>query len=416
MNEPSVPASTSEKPTSKNTMITEITLLIVTLAHILDFVIMMPLGPKLMTELSISAATFGKVVSCYTFAAAFSSLFSTTWVDRVDRKWAMLVLLVGFTVGNLLCATAANVEMLIVGRVSAGLFGGVMGALVFSIIGQVVPAERRGRASGTIGVAFPIVSIAGVPLGLKLADLFGWRAAFYLVLAMSVVAVLLTIFVLPRLKPERGDNDSFSFVRPIINVWKIANHRTGTLLIILIVFGGFTIVPYIAPFLIGNAYIAEDQLFLVYLVGGLASILSARLIGVWSDRHGKINVLRILLVMTCFAVLFFTTLPFRTLGIVLLASTLLMVFLPGRFICAMAWITMIAQPQQRGVYMSFIATVQQVAVGLASIIGGYLVGERPDGTLGTYWLTGVVAIAANIAVFILSGRLKRLEQEAAPRL
>jgi predicted MFS family arabinose efflux permease len=403
------------QPAGKN-LVTEITLLIITLAHILDFVIMMPLGPKMMAELSISAATFGQVVSSYTFAAAFSSLFSTTWVDRIDRKFAMLWLLIGFTAGNLLCATAANVTMLILGRVSAGLFGGVMGALVYAVIGQVVAPERRGRATGTIGVAFPIVSIVGIPFGLRLADLYGWRVAFYLVLAMSTVSILLTLFVLPRVKPERNDDDAFSFIRPILKVWKHPNHRTGTLLIVLTVIGGFTIVPYIAPFLVGNSYIAESQLYLIYLVGGLASILSAKLIGYWSDRFGKMNVLRILLIMACGSIMFFTTLPSKDLAVVLLASTLLMIFLPGRFICAMAWITLVANPYQRGVYMSFIATVQQVTVGLAAIAGGYLVGEQPDGRLGTYYLTGIVAVAANMMVFALSGRLKRLEEAAAPRV
>jgi len=390
-------------------------LLLTTLAHVFDFVIMMPLGPKLMNEFSISAAYFGNLVSIYTIAAAISSFFSALWVDRFNRKFSLIGLLVGFSAGNLLCIGAPTVEVLLAGRAIAGMFGGVMQAIVYSIISDFVSHDRQGKAAGFMGMAFPIVSIVGVPIGLKVADYWGWHSSFIMVLLMSVIAIVMALATLPSMEPKHVKEEALDLWSPIKKVWSHKPHRVGILLMFLTVMGGFTIVPYIAPFLVNNGYLLENQLYLIYLIGGAFSIVSSRVIGGLTDKYGKTKVMRIMLILVILAIGFFTNLPKHSLALVLIATTITMVVMPGRFVCVMSWFTSIAHPQTRGAFLSLVSTTQQVSLGIATVVGGALVGESADGTFETFWLVGLAAITANVLVLLLVPRMARIEQEVLDR-
>lgn len=386
-----------------------IALLISNVAHVIDFVVVMPLGPMLMKDFNIPAVSFGHIVSVYTFAAAASSFLSSFWLDRFNRKTSMVLLLIGFLLANLMCANATTEWMLMLGRVVAGFFGGVISALVYSIIGQVIPASRRGRAMGVIGMSFPLVSIIGVPLALYLGERFNWRAAFFLVLGFSLLALLLSYFSIPSIEPETDRASGHTILTPIIKVFRYRPHLSGFLLVTLTVFGGFTIVPYLAPFLINHEYIKSDQLFLIYLVGGLGSIIGSRVIGTFADKKGKIVMLRWTLVLAMLSIGLLTNLPQHSLWMVLLATSATMIFLPGRFVCVIAYLSLIADKNNRGAFMSLVSTLQQLTIGISTIVGGYLVGETSDGRFSSYWLVGVVAILANTLIYLMSSHLRRIE-------
>ena len=157
--------------------------------HILDCVLLMPLGPALEIALKINARDFGIMVSVYSFSASLSGLLAAWFIDRFDRKSALLVLYAGFTGATLFCATAPSFGILILGRAAAGGCAGVMMAQVLAIIGDVLPDARRGLGMGVIMSAFSVASILGVPAGLFLANLSTWRTPF-VVLGLLSVAVL----------------------------------------------------------------------------------------------------------------------------------------------------------------------------------------------------------------------------------
>jgi predicted MFS family arabinose efflux permease len=113
--------------------------------HILDFVILIPLGPEFKTSLSITSQQFAWLVSAYGFGASASGLAASWFLDCFDRKRSLLVLYIGFTVGTLLCAAAPSFTLLVVARAVTGGFAGVMSANVLAIVGDVFPNSRRGR-------------------------------------------------------------------------------------------------------------------------------------------------------------------------------------------------------------------------------------------------------------------------------
>jgi predicted MFS family arabinose efflux permease len=111
---------------------------------IVDFMVIMPLGPQLERSLGLSPARFGLIVSSYTFAAGFAGLVSSMVIDRFARRPAFLVLYGGFLVGTLACGLAPNYVTLLAARFLTGAFGGVLGGMAMAVIGDVFPEERRG--------------------------------------------------------------------------------------------------------------------------------------------------------------------------------------------------------------------------------------------------------------------------------
>ena len=171
--------------------------------HILDFVLMMPLGPKLMRLFALSAADFGLLVSVYMFTAAASGVAASAFMDRFDRRKVLCVLLAGFVLAVAATAAAQNYAMLVVAHALAGGFGGVLGMQVHAVVGDTIPDARRGSATGILMSTFALASVAGVPIGLVLAETGTWRAPFALLALASAALLAVALRVLPPVAAPR---------------------------------------------------------------------------------------------------------------------------------------------------------------------------------------------------------------------
>ncbi len=121
--------------------------------NILDFMMVMPLGPDFATALDIPVSHLGFVGGSYTAAAAASGVLGAFVLDRFDRRKALAVALAGLVVGTVAGGFATGLGTMLAARVLAGAFGGPAAALSLAIISDVVPLERRGRAMGVVMVA-----------------------------------------------------------------------------------------------------------------------------------------------------------------------------------------------------------------------------------------------------------------------
>jgi predicted MFS family arabinose efflux permease len=379
--------------------------------HIVDFMIIMPLGPRFINAdpsaqgaLHLTPQEFGRVVSAYTISAGVASLLAARFLDRFDRKKALLVLLGGFTLGTLFCAAATSYALLLLGRAVAGAFGGVCAANVLAIVGDAFHHSRRGTANGVVMSAFSIASIVGVPLGLYLTEHFGWRSVFVVLGGLAGIVLLVAMWVLPSL---RGHLRRFELPA---STWEVAtdpNHIRAFALMFALVSSSFFVGPYLATFLVANVGLAESDLKYMYLAGGLTTLLTLPLIGRLADRLGKLPVFRVLAVAAMVALLLLTVLP-HGLGLmaVLAATTFMFVATSGRMVPGMALITNTSSPQVRGSFMSLNSAVQQFGAGLASEIGGEMLGKGPDGSLTGYPVAGLLGCAAALASVYLAGRLR----------
>ncbi len=374
--------------------------------HILDFVIVMPLGPRLMRELGLSAREFGMAVSAYTFSAAAAGLAGAAVMDRFDRRRVLLFLLAGFGVGTLLCALAPTYPALLGARIVAGAFGGVLAAVVLAIVGDEIPSAHRGMAMGVVMAGFSAASVLGLPLGLELAGRIGWHAPFVLIAILTAVVLVVTALGLPPMRSHLGGPRRGHPLRELADLARHPDHLAAFAVAVTLVLAGFTIIPYLSPYLVQRVGMPESQLGLVYLAGGLATLVSGPLVGRLSDRFGHVPVFLVAASASLVPVLGITNLPRVPVWMALVVTTVFMVTTSSRFVSAMALITGVVPPVRRGGFMSLNSAVQQVAAGGAALLGGWILGDSPD-ALARFPLVGIVGAAATLLAMPLVVRLGR---------
>lgn len=375
--------------------------------HIMDFMVLMPLGPQLMRVLHISPREFSLLVSAYTLTAAVAAFLTAMYIDRFDRRHALLVLYAGFVVSTLLCGLAPDFGALLLARAFAGAFGGVAGAAVHAIIGDVVPPERRGSATGVVMTAFSVAAVAGVPTGLYLATLFNWRAPFFLLVGLSSLLLMALWRTLPSLRAHvRTDRAHRSALHQFHAVLGDANHRRALLLPATLVFGGFSVIPLLSPYAVGNVGLMESDLAYIYFFGGLATAFTSRYIGRLADRHGKRETFAVVAGLSVLPILVATNMPPVPVWVLVCASTTFFILVSGRFVPAMALVNAGAQPGMRGSLMSFSQALQQLSSGLAALCAGAIVGYTPSGALTHYWIVGLVAAACTLLAIRIAWKIE----------
>ena len=382
-------------------------------SHILDFMIMMPLGPILMQALGIGAHEFGLLVASYSFSAALSGFLTATFIDRFERKRLMLMVFIGFGIATLACGLAPGYASLLIARGLAGAFGGVMGAMVQTMIGDVIPFERRAKASGTVSAAFSVSTVAGVPLSLWLANHLQWRAPFVFIAVLSVLFIAVSWRVLPELRHHISDEKRKHVFSSMFSVLADANHRRAILFSSLVIFSGFTVIPYITVYAVNNVKIAQVDIPMVYLVGGFATLITARFIGRWADYIGKVRAYRIVAGLAMLPLLVVTQIGEVPLSVWLVCTTFFFVLVSGRMIPAMAIITSAALPKLRGTFMSINSTTQSLSMGLATSLSGFLIAQTATGEIAGYAEVGYIALLANGLAIFFVGRVVMHEQKIA---
>jgi predicted MFS family arabinose efflux permease len=230
-----------------------LTLASIQFTHILDFMIMMPLGPQFTRIFGITDAQFGLLVSAYTLAAGASGLLASTYIDRFSRKRLLLVLYALFGLATLACGLAPTYGALMVARVAAGVFGGVLSALSQTIVGDVIAFERRGRAMGIVMTSFSVSTVAGVPLGLVMASSLSWHAPFIGIALLVGLFVLVAAWSLPVLDGHLHHHARPSVLGGIGQVLADVNHLKAFAFSALMMFAGFTVIPYITIYMQANA-------------------------------------------------------------------------------------------------------------------------------------------------------------------
>jgi len=401
-------ASSARAATSERGIL--FTLAAVQFTHIMDFMIMMPLGAGLMRVFNITPTQFSYLVAAYGLAAAITGFAGGFFIDRLDRKHALLWLYAGFGVATLACAFAPTFHLLLAARIAAGACGGVAGAIVLAIVADVIPPDRRGRGMAVVMTAFPLASVLGVPTGLVLVDLFEWHAPFLMLAGLSVPIWCVASRFLPALPPSPIK------AHPGRQMWEILTHGVhlrGFLLTASLVFAGGLVIPFMAPSLVANTGLKESQLKFVYLCGGAATFFTTTLFGRLSDRHDKLNVLAGITVLAIATVLVLTRLGPSPVVLTLVVATVFFVTMSGRFTPTMAMISNAVEPRYRGGFMSVNSAVQQAASGVANLAAGALITREASGRLAGYPRVGWFAVFAFALTVVLAWRLRSAAPHAA---
>ena len=391
---------------SRNEKVLLLLLASINFTHILDFMIMMPLGNYLMPYFKITPQQFSMLVAAYTLSAGLSGFVAAFFVDRYDRKKILLIGYTGFLLGTIACGFAPSYHLLLLSRLLAGIFGGLIGAQVLSIVSDVFPYERRGAAMGAVMSSFSIASTLGVPFSLYLANIFSWHAPFLLVGFLGFIIVPLIYKYVPVMDAHIAVGDRKTSKLDVLKiVWRNKVQRMALLFSGLVMMGHFLIVPFINPYLEFNNGYSKTQTPMVYLVGGIAAFFAANILGKLSDRFGKLRVFNICILLSLPLVIYITQMPPIPFAVVLLFFAAWFVVGTGRGVTAQAMTSNVVEQDKRGSFMSFNSSVQQLGTAAASLIAGVIIISGSGGRIFRYEWLGYLSVAILLTCVLLANSI-----------
>src|SRR6185369_5061485 len=378
---------------------------------ILDFMVLSPLGALLIEKLHIKTSQFGLVVSVYAFSAGASGLLAAGFADKFDRKKFLLFFYTGFLIGTFLCAIAPNYPFLLIARIVTGLFGGVIGSVSFAIISDLFKMEVRGRVMGFVQMAFAASQVLGLPVGLVLANHFGWHAPFWMIAGFGfVVGLIIIIYMRPVTDHLKIKSDHKNPFHHLINTISQSHYVRAFLATTLLATGGFMLMPFGSAFGIFNLGLTQAQLPILYGITGIFAIAFGPLIGKLSDKLGKYKIFVAGSLISMVMVSIYTNLGVTPLWLIITLNVILFVGISSRMISSSALMTAVPEPQDRGAFMSINASVQQIAGGIASAIAGFIVVQTNTGALKNYNKLGYVVIGTMTVTLIMMYFLNRYVQ------
>lgn len=346
--------------------------------HIMDFMIIMPLGPQLMRLFDISPKEFSLLVASYTITAGVFGFFSAFFIDRYDRKKSLVIIYAGFAFGTLACALAPTYTFLLMARSLTGAFGGVLGALILSIVSDAIPLERRAQGIGVVMASFGVASVFGVPFGLFLAGEFTWHAPFLFLGGLAIIITFLIMAGIPSLTKHLNREGHHSPMEVLRQIFGKRNARLGLTFTSVLMMGHFTIIPFLATYLVGNVGFSENELTYIYLVGGICTLLFSPWVGRMADRYGRLKIFTLFGSLVIIPILLITNLTPVPLWVALSISAVFFIFSNGRMVPSTTMETAIIKPEVRGSYMSIRSSVQQLTSGLAAFVAGLIITEQPS--------------------------------------
>lgn len=379
--------------------------------HIMDFMIMMPLGPQLMRIFDISPQQFSLLVASYTITAGVSGFAAAFLIDRYDRKKSLLFVYIGFAVGTLACAFAPTYAVLLITRSMTGAFGGVLGAIILAIVSDAVPLERRAQGIGMVMASFGVASVLGVPFGLFIATKSSWHAPFLLLGGLAVVITFLIIAFVPGMTKHLNANGHLSPMQVLREIFGKRNSRIGLTFTSLLMLGHFTIIPFIAPYMVGNVGFTESQLAYIYLVGGVCTLIFSPWVGKMADKHGRLKIFTIFGSLVIIPILVITNLVPVPIWVALIIAAIFFVFSNGRMVPSTTMESAIIKPEFRGSYMSIRSSVQQLSSGIAAFIAGLIITEQPSifdtnaKALVNYNYVGMIAVFFSLVALYVARKL-----------
>ncbi len=380
---------------------------------VLDFMVMSPLGDLIMKNMKISPNEFGLVVSCYAFSAGISGFFTASIADKFDRKKLLLIFYAGFILGTLLCGLATSYWLLVSARIVTGIFGGVISSISLAIVADIFEINQRGRVMGFLQMGFGMSQILGIPISLFLATTWNWQAPFYLIVGLATIIFIIGFFVL---KPVVGHLE-LQRDNPIKHMWQtISNrdYRIGFLATAFMSLGGYLMMPWGSSFSVNNVGISQKDLPLMFMIIGISTFTVMPIIGKLSDKFNKYSIFVGSSILMVISVVIYTHLGQVSFAVLVIVNMVMMAGIMARMIPSQALTTAVPALKDRGAFMSINSSLQQMAGGIAALVGGAIVQQKNEfSPLERFDLSGYVVIAAILINIFLTYRVYKLVQRQA---
>ncbi|QOT80563.1 MFS transporter [Cupriavidus basilensis] len=351
------------------------------------------------TDLGVSIAAAGLLISGYALGVVAGAPVMTALTARWPRKTALLSLMVIFTIGNAACALAPNYALLMAARVLTALAHGTFFGVGSVVATGMVAPHKRASAIAVMFTGLTVASVLGVPFGTWLGQAYGWRASFWAVAAVGLLAVLVIALAVPaeREAPQAPDlrRDLRALMRrPVL---------LGLLTTVLGYAGVFAVFTYIAPILTQITGFADSAVSPILLVFGVGLVAGNLLGGKLADRHLQATVLGSMLALAVVLGLMSFVLHSKVLSVIFIGLLGVAAF------ATVAPLQMWVLERASGAGQSLASSFNIAAFNLGNAIGAWLGGvviTRGPGLGAVTWVAALVPVAA-VAVALLAIRLDR---------
>lgn len=393
----------------RNELVLVALLALLNFTHILDFMILMPLGNILMPEWNLNSSQFSIIVSSYSLAAFVSSFAAIFFADKFDRKKLLLVAYLGFLAGTFGCVFATDGGTMAIARAVTGIFGGLISAQILSIIADIIPYERRGQAMGLLMGGFALASVIGVPFGLYLANKFSWYFPFLVVAGVGTLLFPFLVRFVPNVRdhlarptPLKGRIENF------VHIFSDPTQVTALAFSFILIMGHFLIIPLFNPYMVYNVGVPQSDTPLIYLFGGISSLITAQLVGKLSDKYGKRQVFVVAAIASLVFILMLTNMPRTPVYLVLIVFSIWFSAATGRTVPGQAMTTQAVPAKTRGGFMSLNSCLQSLGTGFAGLLSGWITFSDTDFAIHNYNYLGYLSAFLILLCIALAIRLDRL--------
>jgi len=363
--------------------------------------IIAPILPRIGEELAIPESLQGTLITAYGILLGIFALIIGPISDKIGRRRVLLLGSGCMTVALGLHAAAIDYFSLMTMRALAGAAGGLLSGAAVSYVGDYFPYERRGWANGWImsGVAFG--QIIGIPLGAYLAEEFGFRIPFLLFSAAMACSFVLILFKVPQ--PDvQLDKNPLSVRRALTGYLTMLHARQiaaagGTFF--LLFFAIALYVVYLPTWLEESLNVSGNETAVMFLFGGIASVIAGPKAGKISDRIGR----KPLIVLSCIGlaiVALMTTTLTTNMLIAHVLFFLAMVLMSMRLSPLQALLTALVPASRRGTLLCLTVAIGQIGISLGGAIAGPVYSYS-----GFFASTVLAAIALLLAAWIVSALL-----------
>lgn len=360
---------------------------------VLDFMIISPLGDLLMKSLHLTPSQFGSVVSAYAISAGVSGLLTAGFADKFDRKKLLLFFYTGFIIGTVICGLVNTYHTLLLARIVTGLFGGVVGSILMAIVTDLFLFNQRGRVMGFVQMSFAGSQILGVPVGILLANAWGWHSTFFMVAGLAGIIGLAIVFKMQPITEHLKLQHDKNALEHLWHTVQKRDYRVGFLATAILSMGGFMLMPFTSAFLVNNVDISQEQLPVIFFFTGISSMIIMPIIGKLSDRINKLKLFIAGSAIASVMILIYSNLGPSPIWVVIGINMILFMGIMSRMVPAMALNSAVPEAYDRGAFMSVNSSLQQMAGGFAAMFAGFVVvQDTPTSPLEHFNWLGILMV------------------------
>ena len=375
--------------------------------NILDFMMVMPLGPDFAPKLGIPTNDLGWIGGSYTAASAFAGLTGSLFIDKLDRKTALLMALAGLMLATAFGGLAWSFQSLLLSRILAGLCGGPATSIAWSIVADTVEPARRGQAMGKVMGAFSLASVFGVPFGLEMADLHNWSTPFFTTAFMGGLVLLLAFKLMPPMRAHLSLASDTISLRYLLRMFTRPLYIVTYLYIFIAMLASFTVVPNISAYVQYNLHYPRSDLGWLYSVGGVVSFATMRATGRLIDRFSA-SLTSLISTFTYIVVLWVAFIqPLAGLSPVLF-FVLFMFAMGMRNVSSTTLATKVPPPRERAGFMSLMSCVQSIGMSIGAFSSTRMLTENANHSLNGMDILAIFCACISLFVPLLMYLVERM--------